>query len=233
MRALPQSFAEYRWAPSTEEIARTFGLDPLAGRALRRQRPCTAGAVRATGSDRGRARRGEQPTRTAASRRSSTGSRDTRGSAPRTSSSARAPTTSSCSARGRSPGPATSSRSPRSRRIRSTASAAQLAGAEIGDDDPVRHVLLPAEQPDRRARRAPVGAPARRRRGVLRVLGRDRRRPHRRRRRRHPDVLEVVRARGRARRLRARGRGDRGRAEPAPGAAADLGHLGRARAPRR
>ena len=29
MRALPQSFAEYRWAPSTEEIARTFELDPL------------------------------------------------------------------------------------------------------------------------------------------------------------------------------------------------------------
>ena len=29
MRALPQSFSEYRWAPSTEEIARTFELDPL------------------------------------------------------------------------------------------------------------------------------------------------------------------------------------------------------------
>ena len=29
MRALPQSFAEYRWAPSTEEIARTYELDPL------------------------------------------------------------------------------------------------------------------------------------------------------------------------------------------------------------
>jgi len=29
MRALPQSFSEYRWAPSTAEIARTFELDPL------------------------------------------------------------------------------------------------------------------------------------------------------------------------------------------------------------
>ena len=29
MRALPQSFSEYRWAPSTEEVARRFELDPL------------------------------------------------------------------------------------------------------------------------------------------------------------------------------------------------------------
>ena len=29
MRALPQSFSEYRWAPSTEEIARAYELDPL------------------------------------------------------------------------------------------------------------------------------------------------------------------------------------------------------------
>ena len=31
--------------------------------------------------------------------------------------------------------------------------AAQLAGAEVGDDDPVLDLRLPAEQPDRRARR--------------------------------------------------------------------------------
>ena len=29
MRALPQSSAEYAWAPSTEEIARRVGLDPV------------------------------------------------------------------------------------------------------------------------------------------------------------------------------------------------------------
>ena len=29
MRALPASFSEYQWAPSTEEIARSVELDPL------------------------------------------------------------------------------------------------------------------------------------------------------------------------------------------------------------
>ena len=49
--------------------------------------------------------------------------------------------------------------------------AAQLAGAEVGDDDPGRaDVHLPSEQPGRRAPPAARGAAARLRRGVLRVL---------------------------------------------------------------
>ena len=55
--------------------------------------------------------------------------------------------------------------------------AAQLAGAEIGDVDPVLDVRLPPEQPDRRARAAAGRAAARRRRGVLRVQRRRRRSP--------------------------------------------------------
>src|SRR6266508_2087221 len=83
-----------------------------------------------------------------------------------------------------------------------------VAGAEIGDDDP-----LPSEQPDRRARPASRGASARRRRGVFRVLGRDGDRPDRGRRDRHPHLLEGVRSRGCARRLRRRGSRGRGGAQ--------------------
>ena len=92
------------------------------------------------------------------------------------------------------------------------------------------HVHVPTEQPDRVARLAVVCAPARRGRGVLRVRGRDGRRPHRRRRRRPADILEGVRARRCTGRVCARGCRDGGRAQPAPGTSADLGDLGRARA---
>ena len=94
------------------------------------------------------------------------------------------------------------------------------------------HLHLPPQQPDRGARRAPVRAAARRRRGVLRVRGRHRVRAHRRRGRGHPDVLEGLRARGRARGIRPRGRGDSRRAEPPTVAGAHLHAVGGAR-PRR
>ncbi len=66
-------------------------------------------------------------------------------------------------------------------------------------------------------------AAARRRRGVLRVRGRDRAAVARRRRcHRAAHVLEVVRARGRANRLRTRGGGRGGGTERASGSGADL-----------
>ena len=91
---------------------------------------------------------------------------------------------------------------------------------------------LPAEQPDRHARRDPGRAATRRRRGVLRVQRRDRALADRRRRDRAPHLLEAVRARRCAHRLRTRVRRRRCGAERAPGARARVDDLGRARARR-
>ena len=82
------------------------------------------------------------------------------------------------------------------------------AGPRRGGDGGLRSgrdVLLPPEQPDGRARRAAGRAPARRRRGVLRVRGRDGGRADRRRRGRPAHVLQGVRTGGRRVGLRARG----------------------------
>ena len=87
--------------------------------------------------------------------------------------------------------------------------------------------LLPAEQSDRRARPAPGRAPARRRRGVFRIRGRDRRRPDRRGRDRAQDLLEGLRPRRCPRRLRARGPRRRRGAEPAPASGSALDPVGR------
>ena len=99
--------------------------------------------------------------------------------------------------------------------------AAWVTGADVGDDAPVLTVRLPAAQPDRRPRRDPGCAPARRGRGVLRVRRADGGAACRRRRDRRAHVLEGVRARVGARRLRARGRRDcaaelNERQQPAP-----------------
>ena len=89
--------------------------------------------------------------------------------------------------------------------------AARLSGAESAGQ-PVADDPLPAQQSDGGTASDPGRTAARRRQGVLRVLGGDRRRPHRGRgRHRHPHLLEGVRTRGRANRLRAGGPRDRGR----------------------
>ena len=62
-------------------------------------------------------------------------------------------------------------------------------------------VLLPSRQPARRPAAAARCPPTRRRRGVLRVRGRDRGSVPRRGRHRHPHVLEGLRPRGSASRL--------------------------------
>ena len=236
MRAAPaRASPPTRWAPSTDELARLAGPRPVADRPLRRQR-----AARSRRPRRGRARsparsrdvnvyaHGGYPRARARDRRLRR--RRAREHRPRRR-------------RGRPDPPLRARvRRPRrhgrdraaSRRTRSSASPRGLAGADGRRRRAGAHVRLPPEQPDRRARRAARRAAARRRRGVLRVRGRDRGRPllddgvdraaH---------VLEGVRARGRARRLRARRRATpRAELEPPPGAAARLDALGRARARR-
>ena len=96
------------------------------------------------------------------------------------------------------------SRSPRRRPTRSTGIAAQLAGAEVGDDDPVLTFTCRPNSPDGELRPLPEARPLVVRRGVLRVLRRDGDPAARRRGDRAADVLEGVRARRRAHRLCAR-----------------------------
>jgi len=110
--------------------------------------------------------------------------------------------------------------------------AVELAGAEAGDDDPAFAFCCRPNNPSGALDPLPATRPARRRRGLLRVLGRDGGAPSRRRRHRPAHLLESVRARRRAGRLRARRRRDGGGAEPAPGAGARVDALRGARARR-
>ena len=203
---------------------------PVAGRALRRERPRPARSVRTAGSDRARARRGEH----LCARRLSRARRGDRALC-RGHAGERRPRR-----RRRRPHPALRPNVCRSRRRRRGRPRADVSGLSHRGvpggrrgrrPGSGRDVLLPPEQPDRGARRAARSPTARRRRGLLRVRGRDCGRPHRGRRGRHPHVLEVVRARRCACRVRARGRSDSRGAEPAAGAAAHLGHLGGACTP--
>ena len=82
--------------------------------------------------------------------------------------------------------------------------AAWLAGADVGDEGAVLTYCCRPHNPTGSFGPLPGRAPARRRRGLLRVRRRDGRRHTRRDR--GADVLQGVRARRRARRLRRRGR---------------------------
>ena len=104
-----------------------------------------------------------------------------------------------------------------------------VAGAEIDDHDPVLTICCRPNNPTGELGELPDSAAARRRRGVLRVLGRDGRRPDRGRRHRVAHVLEGVRARRRTGGVRPRRPRRRGGAEQAPASRAAVDALRRPR----
>ena len=234
MRPLSPHFTPYGWALSTREIAARAGIAPERGAPLRRQHAArsAAGGERRRRSPSALERINAVP-RTAASRSSCRDRRLQRRRARRTSCSARARTTCSCSARARTPVPATGSRSRTSRRIRVYRVATWVAGAEVGDDDPVLTFVCRPHNPTGALVDLPSARPLVVDEAYFEYAGETA----------VPlldddvivvaHVLEGVRPRLGARRLRPRRRGDRGRAERAAGARAGLDALRGPRARRR
>ena len=231
MRALPAAFSAYRWAASTEEMARRVGLDPVElvrfdGNVPPRRPP------RAPRHDRGRARRGE---RVRARRRLPELRRaiaDYAGVGPdNVVLGAGADDLILLCARAFA-GPGDTVALAEEPTYPLYRIAAGLAGAEVGGDDPVVTFCCRPNNPDGGLRPLPDARPLVVDEAYSGVRRRDGGRPDRGRRRRAPHLLEGVRPRRRPRRLRARRPRHGGRAEPPPVADADLVALGDARAGR-
>ena len=177
MRALPSEFAEYRWAPSTSEIAAEVGLDPVEivrfdGNVPAAPSPTARpGAIAAALAGTNEYAHGGFPELVDGIARYA-------GVEPENVVlGAGADDLILLCARAFA-GPGDTVAIAEAPTYPLFGIAAQLTGADdrwrfAGGD-----VLLPAEQPDRRSRPAACRATARRRRGVLRVRGRDGRRPH-------------------------------------------------------
>ena len=161
MKALAPEFRAYTWAPPNDEVARLAGIDPSQVVRFDQNTPPLPLPV-----DAARARSPARSRRSAATRRAATSSCGAR-SPPTTASSPSNVVLGTgaddlillcarCFA-----GPGDTIAIPEAPTYPLYRIAAQLAGAEVGDDDPVRHVHLPAEQPRRRAPAAARRAAAR------------------------------------------------------------------------
>ena len=205
MRTLPQAFAPYSWAPSTEELARRAELDPsqiirFDGNVPPWPRPSARpGTIAGRLAEINAYPHGGYPELLRAIA-------DYAGVEPeQIVLGAGADDLILLCARAFA-GPGDTVAIAESPTYPLYAVAAGLAGAEVGDADPAVTFTCRPNNPTGELGDLPDGPAAGRRRGVLGVRRRDGRAPARRRGRRHPDVLEGVRPRRRAHRLRARGR---------------------------